>query len=429
MKSGGRRSIAASRTQHTDSLNAPVSRTSLFGDQGSHFDHAQFTLNPSDPEWQVPGGRVSPVRHLAVANSGTSFHGSSLPFHANDAGYNTNQSVNAATRLQGLHSACISSVATTSSVGESLLGGTGLGSSSATPLLSRSASPQAVHQDTGNAHVSSQTVSPAVRYPYPFPVLNRMSMLISPKELQILDSGRRRPGCPTTNLGLPLAVAPTAVASSSSTGSPRLQSLPAGGLQGLDNPLAVESPSQTAVAGNGLSRAAEALSSRNCSLLASQRHSPSSGNANAALPVHGPSLSPSQGLLCHAAHLPMRLIEMILAGGALLHTLPVRQLLRNPAVLSWLVAFGLVSMLMVVAMSILPTQTQTQTPILANLPTTSMILLSLLSAASAHQRPRAAIPGGALDGLRSKPSSDRPAASTSDGACPPGLARSLARPW
>lgn len=406
LKSGDKRNASGSSVQSAGSQLTPVLSTGLLGDQEWRFDQSHLNLSPGEPEWRVPGDQVS-TRQIATGDGEVGFYGSSLPYHANDAGQDTSRSVQAVTRTQDLQSMRRNSpVAIVAQNGESLLGSNDLScftaAVSSAPLLSQVVIPQAsrrniVPESIANAHLSSQTVSTTVRPPCPPSVLEA-SMLTSQKELQALDSDRHRPGRSTTRAILPLSATSTDAAASSRSDNLGQLSLPlgqaTGGLQGLNNPLEVGSssrPSQTLFAGNALNRAAQGL-----------HYGTGSDNANAALPVHG--LESSQGLLRPAANMPLRLLEMILAGGALLPTLPVRQLPTSSPVCSQLVVFGLVSLLMVVVMSILPMQTQT--PILANLPITPVILLSLLSTVSAYQHLQANPSGGAIgDSIRSKPNS------------------------
>ncbi|KUI62582.1 hypothetical protein VP1G_09714 [Cytospora mali] len=378
LKSGShKRGTSASPAQNTNGLNAPMSGTGLLGDQEWRFDESHFTLSHGEPEWLVPGGQVASARQQAARDGKIEFYGGSLPYHANDAGHNGKQSVNALARLQGLESTCRKSpVATTDTRSEHILGSTGLSSSSAAtipaPVVSRVAIPQVVQQHvkqqgTGNAHVTSQV------------------------EHQVLDSERRRRVRTATNAAVPLSAMSTVVASSPSSGSLSPAGLLTGGVQVPNNLLVARSsngPSQTVVSGIGVNHPAESL------------HSDSgSRNVNAAPTVLCQGYL-SQGLLRPAANNALRSLEMLLTDSALLSNPPVRQLLASSTGLSQLVAFGLVSLLMVTVMSIL--LMQTQTPILANLPITSVILLSLLSKVSAHQCPRAKTSGGAIhDSIRS----------------------------
>lgn len=393
LKSGGKRSAAASPTQSAGSSDASVSSTGLVSDQDWLFDQSHFTLSPGQSEWLVPDGEVS-ARQLATVDGERCVYAGSQPYHANDAGQGTIRSMHAVTRSQCPESMRKGSpVATVAQKGESLTGGTGLGGSSAAtssaPMLAQTVIPHVSRQDiipegTANAHVSSQTVSST--------------------ELQALDSRPRRPIRSTTHASLPLSAAMTHAATSPSSGSLSQMSLPlvspAGGLQGLSNLLEVSSqsrPSQAVVAGNGLNLAAQSLPS-----------SAGSNNVNAALPVHGLGVL-SQGLLRPAANTQLRPLEILLAVGALLSTPPVRQLLASSPLSSQLVVLGLVSllMMMMLVMSILPMQTQT--PILAKPPSIPITLHSLLSTVSAHQRLRAKSSGGAIGGsVRSKSSITAP---------------------
>ncbi|KUI64142.1 hypothetical protein VM1G_10909 [Cytospora mali] len=377
LKSGSNnRDASASPAQSTNGLNAPMSSTGLLGDREWRFDESDFTLSPGEPEWLVPGGQAAAARQQAARDGGLEFYGCSLPYHANDTGHNGKQPVNAVEELQGLDFTCRKSpVATTDTRSEHILGSTGPSSSSAAttpaPLLSRVAIPQVVQQHvkqqgTGNAHVTSQ-------------------------EHQALDSDRHRRVRTATSAAVPLSAMSTVVASSPSSGSLSPAGLPTGGVQVTNSLLVARSPngpSQAVVSGVGLNRPAESL------------HSGSGvGNVNAAPTVLSQGLL-SQGLLRPAANKALRSLERLLTDSALPTNPPVRQLLVSSTGLSQLVAFGLVSLLMVMVMSILPMQTQT--PILANLPITSVVLLSLLSKVSAHQCPRAKTSGGAIhDSIRS----------------------------
>ncbi|ROW07160.1 hypothetical protein VPNG_07325 [Cytospora leucostoma] len=404
LKSGRERRLSSSRTHNA---NAPLASTGLLDDQEWHFDQSRFTVNSSIPEPRVPGDRNPSARQLTTGDGEIGYYGGSHPYHANNAGHSSVKSVNVLTKLQSTQATSRNtSAATMGSPGEHILGGTGLSSSSAATglasLLTRSASPQVIRQvtilqqGTGNAHVIPQTVSLAVRS---FCALAsfKTSMLTPAKELQVLESGRRRSGRSTTNNVQPLSAASEAVGSHSGSRSLSRQSPSSDGLHGTNSPLqdslarGQEARIQSPVA--GLRILTEGLNS-------------SLKNVNVALPVHDYRDGGLSGLLRPAANTPMRLLESNLAGGALLPTPPVRQLLSGPLDLTQLVAFGLVSLLlMVVVLSTLPTQTQTNINILTNLPITSVVLVSLLSNVSAHQRPRAMSAGGAIDSLRSTISS------------------------
>ncbi|KAK7731096.1 hypothetical protein SLS53_008814 [Cytospora paraplurivora] len=395
LKSGRERRLSTSRTHNA---NAALASTGLLVDEEWHFDQSHFTVKPSRPEPRVPGDRNLSARQLTTGDGEIGYYGSSHPYHANNAGHSSIKSVNVLTRLQSIQSTTRNnSVATMDSPGEHVLGGTDLSSASAATglasLLTRSASPQVIRQDTilpqgtGNAHVIPQTVSLAVRFFCPLAVF-KTSMLTPAKELQLLEPGRRRSGRSTTNNAQSLSAASEAVGSHSSSRSLSRQCPSSDGLHVTNSTL------QDSLA-RGQSSPAD---------LRTLTEAPTSSlkNVNAALPVHDHQDGGLSGLLRPAANTPMRLLESNLAGGALLPTPPVRQLLSGPLDLAQLVAFGLVSLLlMVVVLSTLPTQTQTNMNILTNLPITSVVLVSLLSTVSAHQRPRAKSSGGAIDSLRS----------------------------
>ncbi|ROV94859.1 hypothetical protein VSDG_07111 [Cytospora chrysosperma] len=304
LKSGGKRSAAASPTQSAGSSNASVSSTGLVSDQDWLFDQSHFTLSPSQSEWLVPDGEVS-ARQLATVDGERGVYAGSQPYHANDAGQGTIRSMHAVTRSHCPEPMRKNSpVAAVAQKGESLPGVTGLGGSSAAtssaPLVAQTVIP----------HVSRQNIIP--------------EGTANAHELQALDSRPRRPIRSTTHASLPLSAAMTHAATSPSSGSLSQMSLPlvspAGGLQGLSNLLEVSSqsrPSQAVVAGNGLDLAAQSLPS-----------SAGSNNVNAALPVHGLGVL-SQGLLRPAANTQLRPLEMLLAVGALLSTPPVRQMLAS----------------------------------------------------------------------------------------------------
>lgn len=435
LKSGSKTNVSASR--HTHSINAPVSSTGLSGDLGWYFDQSRFTVGSGEPEWQVPGGHVSQTRHPAACDGDgdLGLYGGPQPYHPHDSGHDTSRSVDAVTRLQGLQSTRRDApvVDTTDPRGGNPSGGT---VATSAPVLSRAVRAQIESQDiilasTGSAHMISQTVSPTVRSPRPLLAIFETNMLTAEKELnadnaiRLLELRSLRPGHATPTITPALLLVSTSTDVASSSGGHILSQesqQPAGGLQGLDSPLAARSPSQPA---EGLS------SSCTGSPLALQQRATGSIHVNAALPVHG--RRQVEGLLRPAAHNPLRLLEKI-SGGAPQSTSPVRQLLASTTlVLSRLVASGLVSILMVMMMmvmvvvtSTLSEQAQTQMPILANLPITCvMILLSLLPAA--HQRPRAMSAGGALDSARSLFSRGATTATTSTRRCRPTWAGPVAR--
>lgn len=175
LKSGGKRSAAASPTQSAGSSNASVSSTGLVSDQDWLFDQSHFTLSPSQSEWLVPDGEVS-ARQLATVDGERGVYAGSQPYHANDAGQGTIRSMHAVTRSHCPEPMRKNSpVAAVAQKGESLPGVTGLGGSSAAtssaPLVAQTVIPHVSRQNiipegTANAHVSSQTVSPTVRSSY-----------------------------------------------------------------------------------------------------------------------------------------------------------------------------------------------------------------------------------------------------------------------
>ena len=443
------KSAPTSQVQSLAGLNEqPPSSTGLARDQQSRFERSQAqsrsTLSPSGPEQRVPGGGQTAGHASQLVGS--------LPYHADDAGQNAARSVSAATRPQGRQTVHSHMPLGSQQVpAESLSEGSGLSRQSSVAsasVLPQGVSLRAISQDAtpvraGNAHVSSQTLSPtalsptvwSLRYPFPFKAI----MLTSEKEIRYLDPGRRRPdnpdlpGLSTTDtvqsvLALPIAVSsrsgdtgslspqsrgiPSPASSRSQGGLPSDLSLLGHASQGLR-------PSANGNAAVGLSQVSRVSVEGPClsdlgSALVCQQRGPGSANVNAELPLQGPVLS--QGLPQHPAPAPNPARLPPSADSAPLSS-PARQLLvaggsSSEALPSQLAASGLVSILLsllmvVVVVTTLHQQQRTQTQaqaqnILAGLPSIPGVFLALLSTAapvsSASPRKRS---GGVLGRARS----------------------------
>lgn len=434
------KSAPTSQVQSPAGLNEQLpSSTGLARDQQSRFDPSQSqsrsALSPSGPEQRVPGGGQATGHASELIGS--------LPYHADDAGQNAARSVSAVTRLQGRQT--VHSHMTTGSQQvpvESFSEGSGLTRQSSTAsasVLSQGVSLRATGQDAtpvraGNAHVSSQTVSPTVRNPRcPFPF--KTIMLTSEKEIRYLDPGRRRPDIPdlpglsTTDTAQSVLASPIVVASrSGGTGSLSPQSRGISSLAssisqgGLPSGLSLlgHAPHglRSSANGNaaiGLSQVSRVSVEGSClsdsgSALVCQQRGPGSANVNAELSLHGLVLS--QGLLQRPAPAPKPARLPASVDSAPLSS-PARQLLvaggsSSEVLPSQLAASGLVSVLLSLLMVVVVvttlhqqrTQTQAQN-ILAGLPSIPAVFLALLSTAapvsSASPRKRS---GGVLGRAR-----------------------------
>lgn len=439
------KSAPTSQVQSPAGLNEQLSSsTGLARDQQSRFDRHQSqsrtALSPSGPEQGVPGGGQAAV-HASELNG-------SLPYHADDAGHNTARSVSAVTRLQGLQTVrSHTALGSPQLPAESFSEASGLSRQSSSiataSVLSQGVSLREISRDAtsvraGNAHVSSQTVSPTVRNPC-HPVHFMTIMLTFEKENRYLDPGR---GCSTlpdlpdlsTTVAAqsPLASSAAVVASrSGSTGSlsprPGGISSPASSASqgGLPSGLSVlghapQGPESSANsnAAVGLSRAkgvgveGSRFSDPGSALVCQQRGL-GSANVNAELPLQGLVLS--QGLLQHPVSAPKPARLPPSEDSAPLSS-PARQLLvagsySSEALPSQLAASGLVSILLSLLMVVVVvttlhqqrTQKQAQAQdILAGLPSIPAAFLALLSTAApvstAFPRKRS---GGVLGRVRS----------------------------
>lgn len=417
------KSAPASQVQSPAGLNEQLpSTTGLARDQQSRFDRHQSlsrsALSPSGPEQRVPGG--------GQAAGHTSELSGSVPYHADDAGHNTTNSVRAMTRLQGLQTThSHMALGGQQALVESLTEDSGLSRQSSptvapATVLSQGVCLRVTGQDAtpiraGGAHVSSPTASPTVRNPrssFTFVTI----LLTSEKENRYLDPGRRRPDIPDRSTDVaqsPLASSTSVVASrSGSTGSlgPQSRSIsdPAsstsrGGLPpGLsllgDAPQGLRSSARGNTAA-GLSQVSRisvegaCLSDPGAALVCQQRGL-GTANVNAELPVQGSILS--QGLPQHPATAPKPARRSPSEDSAPLSS-PARQLLvaggsSSGALPSQLAASGLVSILLsllmvVVVVTTLHQQRRTQKQeqaqnILAGLPSIPAVFLALMSTAA-----------------------------------------------
>lgn len=416
------KSALTSRVQSPAGLNEQLqSSTGLARGQQSRFEQSQSqsrcALSPSGPKQRVPDGRQATGHASELTGS--------LPYHADDAGHNTARLVRAATDLQGLQTihnhmplGSQQVLSPSSSEGSGLSRQSSVSDASAS-VLAQGVSTRVLSQDTtpsraGNAHVSSQTVSPYVRS-LQRPLHPKNTMLTSEKELLYLDTGRRRPDL--TDTVRPLLVSPAAAgaSSSSSTGSlsPESQGIssPAGstsqgvlpaGLSLLSHvPQGLRS-SASGKAAVGLSQVSsvsidtpDLTDSRSSSLC--QQRGLGTANVNAELPLQGLVLS--QGLPQSQAPAP-KPARLPSSGGSAPLSSPARQLLAassssSRGLPSQLAASGLVSsllsllMVVVVVVATLQQQQRTQQQqqaqainILAGMPSISTVFLALLSTAA-----------------------------------------------
>lgn len=207
---------------------------------------------------------------------------------------------------------------------------------------------------------------------------------------------------------------------------------------GLAAPIVMASP-DTAVIGSVsgssqvLRRLGEASATGNSAAVALSSHSTAGPRLSPMVPSHGKERQLLHGattLASAASNSPQRFLP---GGDAVTPThSPVRQLLSRSASPAQLVAFGLVSMLLIVAIT---SQLQRQAPIFAHLlsPSSSMMLLSLISTVSSGRQQRASSSPSApvgkgsaaqpLDSVRSLFSHSRVAAPCRDRSAWTGPAR------
>lgn len=440
------KSAPASQVQSPAGLSEqPPPSTGLARDQQSRFDRHQLqsrpALSPGGSEPGVPGGGQAAVHANELIGS--------LPYHADNAGHNTARSVNAVTRLQGLQTThshmtlgCQQVPVESLSEDSSLSRQQSLSVASAS-VLSQGVSLRAISQDAtavraGNAHVSSQTVSPTVRNPcYPSPFMT--IMLTSEKENRYLDPGRRRRDLPDLPDVSTAGAAQSSLESPTAVVAPRLGGTVSLSPQsnGISSPASSTSqgglPSDLSLlgyasrelrssghrnAGVGLSQVSRVSVEGSClpdssSALVCQQRGLGSANVNAELPLQGLVLS--QGLLQRPAPAPKPARLSSSENSAPLSS-PARQLLvaggsSSEALPSQLAASGLVSILLSLLMVVVVvttlhqkrTQKQAQAQdILAGLPSIPAVFFALLSTAApiSTSSPRKRS-GGVLGSVRS----------------------------
>lgn len=427
------KSAPTSQAQSPASLDEQSSSsTGLARVQKSRFVQSHSALHPSGSEQRVPGGRQPPGYSSELVGS--------LPFHADDAGHNTARSVSSVTRLEGLQTIHSHQPLGSQQVhGADLSVGSGLNRQSSTSLASASVLSQGVgsrvlSQGTtigaGNAHVSSQTVSPNVRDP-PSP-FSMTVMLTSEKELQYLDPGRRRADLADTVQRLLASPAVTVASSASSTGSlsPQSQGCPSpsvspsqdGLLAGLSSLRRTPQGLRSSSNGNAAAVRSQVPDVRVDGLrlsdpgtpLACQQRGLGSVTANAGLPLQGLVLSqglpqpapasksarsPSSGDSVAPLSSPAR--QLLVAGTS------SSQGLSSQLAVSGLVSIVLSLLMVVVVVTTLQKQHRTQQHtqaqnILAFMPSMSSVFLALLSTvAPVSTYPSRKRPSGVVGRVRS----------------------------